>query len=406
MKLDYLNSISSKEDDTRRQYLDTIGFETPKPKFQYLNERLGTLFKYNIPSAKPTKENLKIVFAVGSGSDMNLATHTVKIAERKTKPCIVKLSLPKNNTLKETSDEDLVNILPMYLADIRKGLTPNYAVFNAMSYTNIWYRKYFTKYTQNNIYTDFDDLEESDKLHIECTLTKDDLNIGPFINSHVITELCVYAGVQVQMFEKPTMYPPSYFNSVRPKEDLVDVVPLFKIQFEPIRLDSIPKTGLTFIFDIDTDNDIAVTTEEWDSQFIDDITAGSDDYHVSADGVNQNQNQDKLSISMATINHQKTVTLSGNLSELKSWLSTNPSQQGAKHKWFALDLILNESKLANGLLWGGDTKIDENILDGENTLTLWLKIDELVNSDKIIKIVDENDPDNEENIVIKFESVN
>ena len=414
MTLGYLSSINSKEDDTRREYLETIGFEMPKPNFKYLNEKLGTLFKYNIPSAKPTKDNIKIVFGVGSGHDENIATHSLKIAERKTKPCIAKLSLDKNETLDPYGNTDLVKIIPMYLADVRKGLTPDYKVFTPMSYTNIWYRKYYTKLTQNNIFTDFGVDGDSDKLHIECTLTKDDLNIGPFVNDNKISELCVYAGVNVQMFDKPTSYPPSYFNQVHPKEDLIDVVPLFKIQFEPILIDNIPKTGLTFIFDVNTDSEIATvieseedtgTTEEWDTQFVESVHAGTGNYGNSADNINQNLNQNRVVISRGIVSNTRQIWLTGKLSNLDKWLSTNPGQQDDQHNWFALDLVFKKESLDAGLLWRGEYDINDDLLDlpeGPNTLTLWLKLDELATQPKVITIVNKNDPDDVETITIKF----
>ncbi len=407
MKLDYLNSINSKEDDSRREYLNVMGFSMPKPQFKYLNEKLGTLFSYNIPSSKPTTDNLKIVFGVGSGHDDNLATLNVKIAERKTKPCIVKLSTPNKNTLPEKSGNDLTHIIPMYLADVRKGLTPDYKVYQPCSFTNIWYRKYFTKLANTNIATDLDtETTDSDKLHIECLITKNDINIGPFVNDHEISELCVYAGVNVQVFDKPTQYPPSYYNQIRPKEDLINVVPLFKVQFEPIKLSKIPNTGLLFIFDIDLDDDPAIIPEEeWINKFITDIHAGTGNYGNSFDNINQNQNQDKVQIEKYVNDKNKIIQLSGKLSEMGEWLSTNPCQRDSQHKWFALDFVLDHDSLETGLLWNGDFEITEDVLDageGENTITLWLKLDELAEENKVVAIVNKADPSDIETIIIKF----
>ena len=62
--------------------------------------------------------------------------------------------------------------------------------------------------------------------------------------------------------------------------------------------------------------------------------------------------------------------------------------------------------LENKLLeWCGEYDINDDLLDtpeGPNTLTLWLKLDELATQPKVITIVNKNDPDDVETITIKF----
>ena len=172
--------------------------------------------------------------------------------------------------------------------------------------------------------------------------------------------------------------------------------------------------GGLFIFDVNTDSEIATvieseedsgTTGEWDTQFVESVHAGTGNYGNSADNINQNLNQNRVVISRGIVSNTRQIWLTGKLSNLDKWLSTNPGQQDDQHNWFALDLVFKKESLDAGLLWCGEYDINDDLLDppeGSNTLTLWLKLDELATQPKVITIVNKNDPDDVETITIKF----
>jgi hypothetical protein len=146
---------------------------------------------------------------------------------------------------------------------------------------------------------------------------------------------------------------------------------------------------------------------EFTSEYITDIHEGTADYGESADPdpVDQNSNQDKLTINPYDLGDEKFIELKGNLDELQEWTSTNPSQQDAKHKWFALDFVFSAEQLEEGIIWCGDTELTPDVLDpdeGPNTLTLWLKIDQLAESDRVITLESKGTDSIKESITIKF----
>ena len=152
-------------------------------------------------------------------------------------------------------------------------------------------------------------------------------------------------------------------------------------------------------------------TLEWVNKFITDIHAGTAAYGNSSDAepVDQTLNQSKVAIEQLIVDDgkagQKVINLVADPAELTSWLSTNPGQQDAQHKWFALDFVFDADKLASGLVWGANTEITPDILDapeGENTLTLWLSLDTLTADGRTIKVSDKNNPEDVEEITIYF----
>ena len=145
---------------------------------------------------------------------------------------------------------------------------------------------------------------------------------------------------------------------------------------------------------------------EFNSIFVTDVHAGTGTYGNSADAepVDQNSNQNKLTIDTFKEGEQLVIDLKG--SGLIEWLSTNPNQQDATHKWFALDFVFDPEKLAAGVIWCNQIEVTSDILDaaeGENTLTLWLKVDELANgATKTVTLTDKDNPEIKETIVIRF----
>lgn len=263
MVLSYIQSIQSAEENARRTYLETAGFKLPESKFEFLNVKLGTTpASYNLPSSKPSKENLHFVFGVGNGSDDSIATRRIKSFVKTTKASIVEWDIPEDEAGKDTiGSTGLISIIPLHFSNVRDGLTPDYRVFNPVCFANYWYRKYYTKEAQVTKITNYGETELDDSIRVTCILTKEDLNIKSFVTGDSISEICVYAGVLVQIFENSRNYPAAYFNYNRPKEDLINVVPIFKIQFEPIKVDSIPENGIAFVFDLTLDTATVVEPE-------------------------------------------------------------------------------------------------------------------------------------------------
>jgi len=152
---------------------------------------------------------------------------------------------------------------------------------------------------------------------------------------------------------------------------------------------------------------IPIEIKDWTTKFVADVHAGTADYGNSSDEtpVNQNNNQNKIKIDKGIEEGKRIIYLSGDYTSLNEWTSTNPNQQDGKHKWFALDFVFDSEKLSNGLIWGVDTEITSDILDaaeGENTLTLWLKIDKIRDTPESIIITDKNNAEDSEVIEINF----
>ena len=148
-------------------------------------------------------------------------------------------------------------------------------------------------------------------------------------------------------------------------------------------------------------------SEMWETKFISDVHAGTGVYGNSADAEPKDQtaNQSKVYIQTKIENGKKYIDLYAGYDELDSWLSTNPNQQDGVHEWFALDFVFTPESLSRGLIWGVDTELTPEVLDadeGENTLTLWLKLDDVKNNPRQIILTDKNDPDNNEVVTIRF----
>lgn len=178
-----------------------------------------------------------------------------------------------------------------------------------------------------------------------------------------------------------------------------------EIVSNPIELDDVLLTGgditLYPVFKVIKEPEV------WETKFIDSVHAGTGAYGNSADAEPKDQtaNQSKVYIQTKIENGKKYIDLYAGYDELDSWLSTNPNQQDGVHEWFALDFVFTPESLSRGLIWGVDTELTPEVLDadeGENTLTLWLKLDDVKNNPRQIILTDKNDPDNNEVVTIRF----
>ena len=123
------------------------------------------------------------------------------------------------------------------------------------------------------------------------------------------------------------------------------------------------------------------------------IIEADDNFGQNSEGISQNSNQELVELK---INENK-ITLVGEYEKFEEWLSTNELQKDKPHKWFALKFILNdiENISYNGYLL---EKSDFT----NNSVILWLKIDELVNTPK--EIIFSKD-DIYENYIISFKEI-
>lgn len=156
------------------------------------------------------------------------------------------------------------------------------------------------------------------------------------------------------------------------------------IQLKDVRL--INFMGVSFI-----DAVVRPSALMWQDKFVKNVHAGTGAYGNSSDTepVDQTVNQDKVIVTQTGINGVNVISLSAIESDLREWTSTNRNQQDAKHKWFALDLVFSAEDIAAGLVYNNDTIIDNTVLDapeGENTLTVWVKLDEIKDTEKVITI--------------------
>lgn len=174
---------------------------------------------------------------------------------------------------------------------------------------------------------------------------------------------------------------------------------------DPVKLNTISLTGgditLYPVFKVIEE------LEVWEIKFISDVHAGTGAYGNSADAEPKDQtaNQNKVYIEKVVKNGEKFINLYAGYDELDSWLSTNPNQQDGVHKWFALDFVFTPESLNQGLIWGVDTELTPEVLDageGENTLTLWLKLDDVKNNPRQIILTDKNNHNNNEVVTIRF----
>lgn len=118
--------------------------------------------------------------------------------------------------------------------------------------------------------------------------------------------------------------------------------------------------------------------------FVKEYTRGTVDYGMSFDGINQNQNQDKINISFMSDPETRNTKVILSVKEgetLEKWVSTNPTQQDAKHEWFALNFKFDAERFGGTVIgnvsWNDYelTSEDMDIAEGEDTITLWIKLD-------------------------------
>lgn len=118
--------------------------------------------------------------------------------------------------------------------------------------------------------------------------------------------------------------------------------------------------------------------------FVKEYSPGTVDYGMSSDGIDQNQNQDKINISVLSdpeTTNTKVVLSVKEGETLGRWLSTNPNQQDAQHEWFALNFKFNAERFGETVIgnvsWNNYelTSNDMDVGEGENVITLWLKLD-------------------------------
>ncbi len=147
------------------------------------------------------------------------------------------------------------------------------------------------------------------------------------------------------------------------------------------------------------------TLADWINKFIIDVHAGTGEYGESTDEtpVDKTSNQNKITINQAIVAGTRTITLTGNASELASW--KNDVSDEAAHKWFGIDFVFDADKLTSGLIWGENDELTSEALsadEGENTLLVWLNIDDLIENDAVISVKDKIDQTDVEEVTIKF----
>ena len=118
--------------------------------------------------------------------------------------------------------------------------------------------------------------------------------------------------------------------------------------------------------------------------FVKEYTRGTVDYGMSFDGIDQNQNQDKINISFISDPETRNTKVILSVKEgetLGKWVSTNPTQQDAKHEWFALNFKFDAERFGGTVIgnvsWNDYelTSEDMDIAEGEDIITLWVKLD-------------------------------
>ena len=118
--------------------------------------------------------------------------------------------------------------------------------------------------------------------------------------------------------------------------------------------------------------------------FVKEYTPGTVDYGMSADGIDQTQNQNRISISVQSDHETRDTKVILSVKEgetLGKWLSTNPTQQDAQHEWFALNFKFDAARFGGTVIgnvsWNDYelTSEDMDIAEGEDIITLWVKLD-------------------------------
>jgi hypothetical protein len=118
--------------------------------------------------------------------------------------------------------------------------------------------------------------------------------------------------------------------------------------------------------------------------FVKEYTPGTVDYGMSADGIDQTQNQNRINISVWSDHETRDTKVILSVKEgetLGKWLSTNPTQQDAQHEWFALNFKFDAARFGGTVIgnvsWNDYelTSEDMDIAEGEDIITLWVKLD-------------------------------
>ena len=118
--------------------------------------------------------------------------------------------------------------------------------------------------------------------------------------------------------------------------------------------------------------------------FVKEYTPGTVDYGMSFDGIDQNQNQDKINVSFISDPETRNTKVILSVKEgetLGKWVSTNPTQQDTQHEWFALNFKFDSERFGGTVIgnvsWNDYelTSDDMDIAEGEDIITLWVKLD-------------------------------
>lgn len=118
--------------------------------------------------------------------------------------------------------------------------------------------------------------------------------------------------------------------------------------------------------------------------FVKEYTPGTVDYGMSFDGIDQNQNQDKINVLFISDPETRNTKVILSVKEgetLGKWISTNPTQQDTQHEWFALNFKFDAERFGGTVIgnvsWNDYelTSEDMDIAEGEDVITLWVKLD-------------------------------
>lgn len=246
IELKYLKNLQSSGEDVRRKYLDVIGFETPENSFKSLNEKLEISQLYNKNGVEISENTVHTLFSVGNGLDSNI---DVKDVEFSNDDIPVVTFVDKKDKLEtEYGYDHLTSILPIRDFSVNENINQNYHIFRPIEKSNSWSRRFFTKECKTSKVVSVESGDSINYLQVVCSLSKEDLNsLNP---NDTISELCLYSGILVKLYEYGRKYPSSYYLSPRPDVDIVDAYPILKVQFEPITVARATAYGLNFVLNI------------------------------------------------------------------------------------------------------------------------------------------------------------
>lgn len=246
IELKYLKNLQSSGEDIRRKYLDVIGFETPENSFKSLNEKLEISQLYNKNGVEVSENTVHVLFSVGNGLDSNI---DVKDVEFSNDEVPVVTFVDKEDKLEtEYGYNHLTSILPIRDFSVNENINQNYRIFRPIEKTNSWSRRFFTKECKTSKVVSVESGDSTNYLQVVCSLSKEDLNsLNP---NDTISELCLYSGTLVKLYEYGRKYPSSYYLTPRPDVDIVDAYPILKVQFEPITVARATAYGLNFVLNI------------------------------------------------------------------------------------------------------------------------------------------------------------